>query len=126
MVEENLNPTPTPPKNPEAYQALLQINEQEATLKARQGYLKAYLLSAILPPIGLFYFVKYFFFADTSSDNRKAAVISLSLTIVSLLLSVWLFQLFFNQFAPPNSQNKEFLQELITPENQKTLKQLLE
>lgn len=126
MVEENLNPVPIPPKNPEVYRALLQVNEQEASLKARRGYLKAYLLSFFLPPIGLYYFIKYFFFADTSSDNRKTAVICLSLTVVSLILNIWLFKLFFNQFAPQNSQNKEFMQELITPENQKTLQQLMQ
>lgn len=116
----------TETKNLEAYQALLQVNEQEASLKARRGYLKAYLLSVLLPPIGVFYFIKYFFFADTTSDNRKAAVISLSLTVVSLILSIWLFQLFFNQFAPKNSQNMNFMQDLITPENQKTLRQLMQ
>lgn len=125
MVDENLQKPPVP-KNPEVYRALLQINEQEASLKARQGYLKAYLLSVLLPPLGIFYFVKYFFFSDTTSENRKAAVISLTLTVISFLLSLWLFQLFINQFSPPNSQNRQFMQELITPENQKNLRQLME
>lgn len=125
-MEEQVNLPKPPAKNLEAYQGLLEISQQEQTLKARQGYFKAYLLSVFLPPIGLYYFVKYLFFADTSSDNQKAAVICLVLTVVSLILNIWLFSLFFNQFAPENSQNANFLKELITPENQKTLQQLMQ
>ncbi|MBI2029358.1 hypothetical protein HYT02_03005 [Candidatus Gottesmanbacteria bacterium] len=113
-------------KNPQAYQALLTINEQEASLKARSGYLKAYILSFFVPPIGVYYFIKYFFIADSSYGNRKAAFLSLVITATSLLLNIWLFNLFFSQFAAKDSVNEQFIQDLITPANQKELQQLFE
>lgn len=125
-MEEQVNLPKTPTKNLEAYKGLLEISQQEQTLKAREGYLKAYIFSIFLPPIGFYYFFKYFFVAETSDNNRKTAVICLILTIVSLILSIWVTKLFIGQFAPENSQNSEFLKELITPENQKTLKQLMQ
>lgn len=110
-------------KNLEAYKAILDINEQEQKLKTKSGYMKSYILSLLLPPIGLYYFIKYFFFTE-SDGARKAAIINLVLTVVSLILNIWIFQLFFNMATPQNSSNLNFMKELITPENQKSLQQL--
>lgn len=115
-----------PVKNPQAYQALLTIQQQEASLKARSGYLKAYILSFFIPLIGVYYFIKYFFIADTSYENRKAAFLSLAITTASLFLNIWLFNLFFSQFAPKGSVNEELIQDLITPANQQELQQLFQ
>ena len=51
-----------------------------------------------IPPIGVYYFIKYFFVADTTYDNRKAAFLSLAITTASLLLNIWMLNLFFNIF----------------------------
>lgn len=119
----NLNPQT---KNPDAYKAILTIGEQGQNLIAKEGYWKAYLLSVFLPPIGIYYFVKYFFFADGSSESWKAAIICLLVTIISLALNVWFIRLFFSQSTPGGSQNLDIIKELITPENQKSLRQLLQ
>ncbi len=113
-------------KDPYAYKALLEIQQQDALLKAKQGYLKAYIFSFFIPPLGVYYFIKYFFVADTTGENRKAGLISLVLTIISLIISFWLFNLFFASSAPKSSNNEEFINELITPANQKELQQLLQ
>lgn len=126
MIEEQTNPANHPEKNLEAYKAFLQLDQQEQILKAKGGYLKSYVLIVFLPPIGLYYFLKYFFFAERSFANRKAAMICLALTVISLILNIWIIQLFFSQFVPAKSQNLNFLEELITPENQKTLQQLMQ
>lgn len=118
--------TPTQPaKNIEAYKALLQIEQQKDILEAKVTYWRAYILSASIPPIGLYYFIKYFFFGDGVSSSRKVAIVSLILTIISLLFNIWFIQLFFNQAAPDNNQNMNFMKELITPEDQKSLQQLI-
>ena len=113
-------------KDPSAYKALLDIQQQEALLKAKSGYLKAYIFSFFIPPLGVYYFIKYFFVADNSYENRKAGIISLVLTITSLIVNFWLFNLFFTSFAPEGSNNEEFINELITPANQKELQQLFQ
>ena len=125
MTEEPINPAIPEKKNLEAYKAFLQLDRQEQTIKAKGRYLKAYILSIFLPPIGLYFFFKYFFFEEESFGSRKAAIICLILTVVFLLVNIWILQLFFSQFAPSSSQNLDFLEELITPENQKILEQLL-
>lgn len=112
--------------NPEAYKAILALNQQNQEIKAKESYWKAYLWSIFMPPIGIYYFIKYFFFGTGSSSARKAAKISLILTIVSLALNLWFFKLFFSQSIPGGNQNLNMIRELSTPENQKTLQQLLQ
>jgi hypothetical protein len=118
--------TPLAPsgKNLEAFQALLEIEEKEKTAKKREGYLKAYLWSVFLPPIGIYYFIKYIFFGNSDSD-RKAGIASLVLTIVSFVITGWLTVVFFSQATSSLNKNSgQMLQELITPANQKSLWQL--
>ncbi|MCL5073912.1 MAG: hypothetical protein M1308_23925 [Actinobacteria bacterium] len=110
----------------------MEIEQQPAMVKAKQGYLKAYIMSVILPPIGLYYFIKYLFFSNADNSDFKAGIISLVLTTISLFLNIWLIKVFFNQIGLfssgniSNGQNMDFLKEFITPENQKILKQLFE
>ena len=112
--------------NPLAYNALSQIGQQKENIKAKEGFWKAYLWSVMLPPIGIYYFVKYYFFGEGNEGMRKAAIISLILTVASLFLNIWLIQLFFSQAASVNDPNLNSLKELITPENQKSLQNLLQ
>lgn len=125
-MEEQLNTSNQPTKDVEAYKALLQIDQQKEALKAKESYWRAYILSIIIPPIGVYYFIKYFFFRGGDPNDRRAAVISLILTVISLILNIWLLQMLFNQAVTGNSQNSNFMKELITPENQKTLQQLIQ
>jgi len=125
-MDEESNISNQQTKNVEAYKALLTIDQQKEALRTKESYWKAYILSIIIPPIGLYYFIKYFFFGKGDSGKRRAAVISLILTAISLVLNIWLLQLFFNQSIPDKNQDMNFLKELITPENQKNLQQLLQ
>lgn len=125
-MEKKLNIPNQPTKNLEPYEALLSIDQQKEALKTKESHWRAYILSIIIPPIGLYYFIKYFFFGEGDSNERRAAVISLILTTVSLFLNIWLIQLFFNQPLSDKNQDMNFLKELITPENQKNLQQLLQ
>jgi len=123
MIEQIIKTEPI--KNKEALQALLTLDEKERTIKSRQSYIHAYIWSILLPPIGIYYFIKYVFFANGTNDDFKAGVTSLVLTIISLLLSIWLFNLFFKQTTSlMPSQGNDTLRELITPANIKILKDL--
>lgn len=113
-------------KNVEAYKAILAMSEQKEILKAKESFWKAYLWSVLIPPLGVYYFIKYFFFGDVTSERRKAGVVSLVLTIISLLLNIWLIQLFFNQTIGGGGQNFDTIKEVITPGNQKDLQKLLQ
>ena len=123
MTEPNFTPLQVDKK--QAFQALLELEEKERTMKSRQSYIKAYFWSVALPPIGIYYLIKYIFFSNGTNDDIKAGFISLTLTIVSFLFSMWLFGLFINQASnlmPP--QTGDVLKELITPENQQKLRNL--
>jgi len=103
------------------------LDTKERSLKSQKNYLHAYVLSVLLPPIGLFYFVKYLFFSDGDSEAIKAGIISLIITIISLLLSIWFGAIFFKQaMLSIPSEDINNLKELITPENQKKFKDLLQ
>ena len=109
----------------EFVQAMAQLDSKEKKLKSSQGYGKAYLWSILIPPIGIYYFVKYVFFTGGEAENIKAGIISLVLTLFSLFLSFWLTVVLFNQTTsgiPP--QNLQILKDLMVPENQKKLFQL--
>jgi len=120
------------PENPEAYkqklelfQAMAQVDTKEKEIKSSQGYIKAYLLSLLIPPIGIYYFVKYVFFSDGEKESIKAGIISLIITMISLFLSIWLTIVFFKQSTssiPP--ENLQMLKDLAAPENQKKLLEL--
>lgn len=112
--------------NLEAYKAILDIEQQKQNLKAKESFWKSYLWSVLLPPIGIYYFIKYFFLSDGSSGVRKAGILNLSLTLISLIFNIWLMKLFFSNPITGNSQNLNMIKELITPENQKSLQQLLQ
>ncbi|OGG07855.1 hypothetical protein A3D05_03085 [Candidatus Gottesmanbacteria bacterium RIFCSPHIGHO2_02_FULL_40_24] len=85
---------------------------------------KAYIFSVIFPPAGLFYFVKYFFFIE-EDNSKKTALTCLILAIISIYINIWMFKYLFSQPIQTDSQSSEFLEELITPENQQILKDLL-
>ncbi|MBI4130100.1 hypothetical protein HY468_02170 [Candidatus Roizmanbacteria bacterium] len=93
----------------EYYKTLLEVQEQEKTAKAKQGYWKAYIYSVVMTPIGVYYFIKYFFYTNGDDKDRKAALICLSLTIVSLIVNIWLIQMFFNQLVIPQNQDLQLL-----------------
>jgi len=76
-------------KNLAAFQALLEVDEKERVIKRKEGYMKAYVLSTLLPPIGLYYFFKYLFFAHGTKEDFRAGVVSLILTLLSGLFSIW-------------------------------------
>ncbi len=112
-------------KNLEAFEGLVQLDREEHNLKAKQGYYRAYVMSIILPPIGLYYFVKYLFFGN-GGDDVKAGIYSLVLTILSLVISLWIFDLFFKQTMSSVSPNSSFYKDILTPANQKSFKDLLQ
>ncbi|PIS15829.1 hypothetical protein COT62_01615 [Candidatus Roizmanbacteria bacterium CG09_land_8_20_14_0_10_41_9] len=121
---DNLDVPSVEKKNTEAYQALLEIDKGERTFKSKEGYAGAYALSLFLPPLGIYFFIKYVFFGNGSEDI-KAGYISLILTILSALISVWSIGMLFKQTTStlPN-QRSDMIKELITPENQNKLKEL--
>lgn len=122
----NIGSTNQPVGNVDAYKAILEMEQQKQNLKAKESFLKSYIWSVLLPPIGIYFFIKYFFFADGSPSSRKAAVINLVLTIVSLILNIWGIQVLLNQVVSSNGQDLNSLKELTNPENQKSLQQLLQ
>lgn len=106
----------------ELFQAMAQLDSKEKEINSSQGYMKAYLWSVLIPPIGIYYFVKYVFFTGGEEGNIKAGIISLILTLVSLFLSFWLMANLFKQTVPP--QNLQILKDLAVPDNQKKFLQL--
>lgn len=113
-------------KNRKAYGALLEVASQEKKLKVSQGYIKAYGISFLFPPMGVYYFIKYLFFADGTSNDIKAGVIALFLTVISVVISVWSLAAFFGQLLPTGSstQSLELLKKSASPENIKEIMKL--
>lgn len=119
--------TTEPKKDLSAYQALLEIDEKEHSYTARQGYAKAYLLSVLLPPLGLYYFFKYVLIGSGSPDETKAGITCLILTVIALILTIAIPFMMFNQVSSPfPSSGSNVIQELITPANQDALKKLFQ
>ncbi len=106
-------------KKVELFGTMAEVDAKEKKMKASQGYGKAYLLSVLLPPLGLYYFVKYLFFTGGEDENIKAGIISLVLTIVSLVVSLLLMGGLLNQSS--SSQNLQLLKDMSSPDNQKQL-----
>ncbi len=109
----------------QTFEAMAEMSKKEQEAKNAEHYFKAYLWSFLLPPIGIYYFVKYVFFQNNGSEDVKAGTISLVITLVTLIASIVSLSVLLHQTASvlPKSDSK-ILQELITPENQKTLQQL--
>ncbi|PIZ00281.1 hypothetical protein COY62_03395 [bacterium (Candidatus Howlettbacteria) CG_4_10_14_0_8_um_filter_40_9] len=109
----------------ELFQTMAEVNSKEQEIKSKQKYGMAYLWSVLIPPIGIYYFVKYVFFANTDDESVRAGIISLVLTLASLLLSIWLLSRLFTSTTsslPP--QNLQMLKDVVAPENQKKLLEL--
>lgn len=103
-------------KKIELVEAIAQLNSKEKSIHSSQGYGKAYFWSVLLPPMGIFYFIKYLFFDGGDEEHVRAGVISLVLTLVSLLVSILLLGGIFNQAA--SMFPKDTINELTTPVNQ--------
>lgn len=125
---ETVVPENPPSSGPqlEAERAFAQLEQKENEVKTKSGHLKAYTASILLPPIGIYYFVKYFFFGEKTPYLKKTAVYCLILTVISLAVNIWGLEVLFNQAVPSKDPNINVLQELITPENQKSLRQLMQ
>ncbi len=109
----------------ELFQAMAQLDSKEKEISSSQGYIKGYLWSILIPPVGIYYFVKYVFFGVRNKESIKAGIISLFLTLVSLFLSLWLTANLFKQTTSGiPSQNLQILKDLAVPDNQKKLLQL--
>jgi len=109
----------------EYIQAMAQLSSKEKEVNSSRGYIKAYLWSILIPPVGIYYFVKYVFFANGEKEDIKAGITSLVLTLVSLLLSFWLMAVLFKQTTSGiPSENLQMLKDLAVPNNQKELLQL--
>jgi hypothetical protein len=114
-------------QNLEAFQALAELDKKERSVKEKQSYYRAYVLSVLIPPIGIYYFIKYVFLANGTDEDIKAGITSLVITIISLILTIWLFGVFFKQTTSTlPKQYNDVLKEFITPENQKKFKELMQ
>jgi len=110
----------------ELIKAMAEIESKGKQVQLAQGYIGAYLWSVLIPPIGIYFFIKYIFFADGETENIKAGIISLVLTLLSFFLSLWLLTGLFKQVASPIPlPNSEILKDLAEPNNQKNLFELL-
>ncbi|MDE2025421.1 MAG: zinc ribbon domain-containing protein [Patescibacteria group bacterium] len=63
-----------------------QLREQQISL-GKQLYI--YGVSVLLPPLGLIWTFKYF--RSTQSNQRMVAIVSLILTVVATVVTIWLF-----------------------------------
>ncbi|PIP14844.1 hypothetical protein COY88_03090 [Candidatus Roizmanbacteria bacterium CG_4_10_14_0_8_um_filter_35_28] len=109
----------------ELFQAMVQVDSKEKEIKSSHGYGKAYLWSILIPPIGIYYFLKHVFFSGGEEKSIKTGIISLVLTLVSFFLSFWLVNNLFKQTTSGiPRQNLQILKDLAVPDNQKTLLQL--
>jgi hypothetical protein len=121
MIDQKINQS-VPTKNIEAFGALLEVDQQARQIKTRQSYVKAYVISLLFPPLGVYYFFKYLFFADGSTADIKAGVLSLALSVISIVVSIWSFAALFGQLVPgSSSQSIDLLKKTATPENIKEL-----
>lgn len=127
MIEQKININEEPKKNLEMYQALLEVDQQERRIQTNQGYTRAYIISLIFPPLGIYYFFKYLFFAQGTNDDIKAAVISLMLTVAAIVLSIWSLTSIFQQMIPASSSpSLELLKKSASPANIQELIKLYE
>jgi len=106
-------------KKVELFQTMAELDTKEKEIKASQGFWKAYVLSVLIPPIGLYFFIKYLFFTNGEDTNIKAGIVSLLLTIVSLAASFLLLGGLLGQSG--SSENIQKLKDISAPNNQKQL-----
>ena len=107
------------------FQAMAQLDSKKEEIKSSQKYVKAYIISFLLPPLGIYYFVKYTLLAGGEGKNIRPGIISLMLTAVSFFLSFWLMANFIKQSTSSvNLNSHQILEDLMIPENQKELLQL--
>ncbi len=118
-------PSQQPEQNKEAFEALIELDNKERSFKRREGYMRAYIISVLFPPLGAYYLIKYLFFANGTPEDMKAGVISLVLTIASLVLTAWIFGAMFNQVSSLSPQGNSVLKDFITPANMNTFKNLM-
>ena len=124
MTDQTINSQTKP--NLEAFQALIELDKKERNFQSRQNYFRAYIFSLVLPPVGLFYFLKFCFFADGTDEDIKAGIISLVVTLFSLIISIWFVNILFKTTTSSLPIQNNAIKELITPENQKKLRDLLQ
>ncbi len=111
-----------PKKDLEAYSALLEVDQQERRIKINKGYMHAYIVSLLFPPLGVYFFFKYLFFANGTNEDIKAGIISLILTVGVIVVSIWMFAGIFQQTSPiDSSQSFDQLKKTVAPENVKEL-----
>jgi hypothetical protein len=79
---------PVPKLNKEAFAAILELDRNERSMGAKAGYYRAYVLSLLLPPLGVYYFLRFVLSPMSTTDDKKAGVIALIITTVSLIVSI--------------------------------------
>ncbi len=123
MLDQSFTPLPQnlePKKNIEAFKALLEVDAQERNMKIREGYTKAYVMSVLLPPIGIYYCAKFLFFSNGTDEDIKAGITSLVITLISLSVSIWISVAMFRGILPAGTSVNS-LQNLSSPDSQKTI-----
>lgn len=106
----------------ELVEAMTNLSSKEKEITSSQNFGKAYVLSILFPPVGIYYFVKYLFFAGGDNEHVKAGVISLILTLVSLFVSLWsLYALFSQATSSLPIQDMQSFKDLVSPESQKQI-----
>ena len=109
------------------FQATSRLDSKEKQLQYSQNYRKAYILSLLIPPLGIYYFIKYLFFTDGDEGSIRAGIIALILTLASFFLSIILTMILFRQTTSGiPSHDIQMLKDLTIPENQKKLLELYE
>ncbi|HLC44320.1 MAG: hypothetical protein A2722_01690 [Candidatus Doudnabacteria bacterium RIFCSPHIGHO2_01_FULL_50_11] len=80
--------------------ALLRHRASTGTAK---GVWRAYLVSLLFPPFGLYYTIRFFF--EDSEDARQAAWVCLTLTAVSGFFTLWLLNAAFSSSTVKQIEN---------------------
>lgn len=106
-------------------EVLAELKLKEESQKQRKGYWKAYSMSIFLPPLGLYYFIKYFLFSDHSKQAHKTAVLCLVLTVLSLGVNIFLAYETMQKLFSASPGAESILKEYTNPQNQQELNKLL-
>jgi hypothetical protein len=109
----------------ELMKAIGELNMKEEEMKSNEEYKKTYLWSIFMPPIGIYYCIKYIFFTRGGSKNIQAGIVSLVLTLLSLIISSWAVIGLFKQSTSSLSPNDlQMINNLAAPDTRKELLQL--
>lgn len=123
---KHMEQQPVPKLNKEAFAAILELDRNERSMGVKSGYYRAYALSLLLPPLGVYYFLRFVLSPMSTTDDKKAGVIALVITLISLVASIALTVVLFKQTTTSlPRQTNDVVNELLTPANQKDLKDLL-